>query len=391
MRRILLLLCIAVLVSSTEAQTDSLTIHPLQISFLYPFGTAGTHSIDYGYIFSLNMIAGVTGAANGVEIGGITNANTYYNNGLQLAGICNITGTTNTGAQIAGICNVIGGSTRGAQLAGITNLSGGAMTGVQAAGILNANEDSATGAQLAGIANIAGSIEGLQAAGISNVAGSTEGCQIAGIANISGDANVQAAGIGNISGSVDGVQIGGIFNVAGYVKGVQLAGIINICDSIDGVPLAMISIVGKNGYRRWDIWGSEAFYVNVSYKIGIRQLYTIFSLGYKAGDLHNNTGFGMGLGTNIPFREKSSIDVEAHMYQISRYLWMEEDNFMYTLRINYVQHFGKRMALFAGPAFNMLSTDYLSDAYEIAPGYGIEFKGSNTWQYWLGFNVGIRL
>jgi len=390
MKKSILFLFATLLVSNTNAQNDSLHIDPLQISFFYPIGTAGTHSVKNGYIFSLNMIAGVTGAANGVELGGIANTNRYYNHGLQFAGICNIAGTTNIGGQVAGICNLIGGSTEGAQLAGISNISGGGMTGVQAAGILNVNADSATGAQLAGITNIAESIDGLQAAGISNVAGSTEGCQIAGIANIAEKSNVQVAGIGNISGSIDGVQIGGIYNVAGDVKGIQLAGIINICDSIEGVPLALISIVRKNGYRRWDIWGSEAFYINVSYKIGIRQLYTIISLGYKPGDRHNNTGFGLGLGTNMPIGQKSSIDFEAHIYQISRFLWMEEDNFMYTLRLNYVQHLGNRIALFAGPAFNILSTNYSSDAYKISPGYGKEYKGWNDWQYWLGFSAGIR-
>ena len=390
MKRLILLFIASGFMVHTIAQTDSVDVVPLQVSFFYPFGTAGTHSINNGYIFSLNIIAGVTGAADGIEIGGIANTNRYYNHGLQLAGICNITGTSNTGAQIAGICNILGGSTNGAQLAGISNVSDGSLTGVQVSGILNINTDSANGAQLAGITNVSGSINGLQAAGISNIAGTTEGCQIAGIANISGDANVQLAGIGNISGSVNGIQIGGIYNVAGYVKGVQLAGIINICDSIDGVPLALVSIVRKNGYRRWDIWTSEAFYVNVSFKIGIRELYTILSLGYRPGNLHNNTGLGVGLGTNMPLWKRSDIDVEAHMYQISRFLWMEEDNFMYTLRINYVQHLSNRLAIFAGPAFNILGTDYFSDAYKIAPGYGIEYRGSNDWQYWLGFNAGIR-
>lgn len=391
MKKILFVLFIAVIILPVNAQSDSLEIRPFQISFFYPFGTAGTSSSQYGYNFSLNVLAGITGAAHGVEIGGITNVNSQYNNGFQLAGISNISGSYNKGGQVAGICNVIGSSSNGAQISGISNISGGAMDGIQVSGIFNACGESANGAQLSGISNVAESMDGLQAAGISNISGGTDGCQIAGIINISDDANAQLAGIGNIADSVNGVQIGGIFNVAGYVKGVQLAGIINICDSIDGVPLALISIVGKNGYRRWDIWGSEAFYFNVSYKIGIRQLYSIFSLGYRPGNLDNNMGLGWGLGTNIPFTQKSSIDVEAQMYQINHYLWMDEDNFMYTLRVNYVKHLGKRMALFAGPAFNILSTDYFSDAYKIAPGYGIEYKGSNTWKYWVGIQAGIRL
>ena len=390
MKRLILLLSVVTWMGDSVAQTDSIRTDPLQISFFYPLGTSGTYSVKHGYLVSLNLIAGVTGAACGIEIGGIANTNKYYNRGLQMAGICNITGTSSTGAQVAGISNFLGGSVKGAQIAGISNVSGGSMTGVQVSGIINILADGATGAQLAGISNVAESIDGLQTAGISNVSGSIRGCQLAGIANISGNSNVQVAGIVNIADSVDGVQIGGIYNVAGNVKGVQLAGILNICDSIDGVPLALISIVRKNGYRKFDIWGSEAFYMNISYKIGIRELYSIISLGYRPGDIENNTGFGLGLGTNMQIGRRSGIDVEAHMYHISRYLWMERNNFLYTLRLNYVQSLGKHLAIFAGPAFNILSTDYSTDAGDIAPGYGIEYKGSNNRHYWLGCNAGIR-
>lgn len=390
MKRSLLIFLVCGSMANVMAQNDSIDIDPLQISFFYPFGTAGIQSVKHGYLFSLNILTGATGAANGLEIGGITNMNRLYNHGLQMAGICNIAGTNNTGAQAAGICNIIGGSSKGAQLAGISNVSGGSSEGLQTSGIVNLTGGHATGAQLAGISNVAESMEGFQGGGILNISGNTKGCQAAGIANISGNSNAQIGGIGNVSTSVKGIQIGGIYNIAGYVNGVQLAGIINICDSIDGVPLAMISIVRKNGYRRLDIWGSEAFYINVSYKIGIRDLYTIFSLGYKPGDRYNNTGLGVGLGSNAPLGSRSSVEMEAHMYHISRYLWMKEDDFMYTLRLNYVQNMGERLALFAGPAFNILSTRHFSDAEKIAPNYGIEINRSYKWQYWLGFNAGIR-
>ena len=373
------------------SQEDSVHLKPFQVSLIYPLGTSGFYSGNSSYLFSFNILAGVTGAANGFELGGISNVNHYYNHGVQIAGISNVSGSYNKGFQIGGICNVIGGSTNGFQTGGICNLAGGSMQGVQLAGIMNACGDSATGVQLAGITNISGSFEGLQTSGIMNTANDVDGAQIAGITNIASGADaLQLAGIGNMAADVKGAQIGGIFNVAGYVKGFQLAGIVNICDSIDGVPLALVSIVGKNGYRRWDIWGSEAFNINVSYKIGIRGLYTIFTLGYKPGDRDNNTGLGVGLGSNMMLGRRSGIDVEASFYHISRYLWMKEENFMYTLKMNYVLQLGRRTALFAGPVLNILETPPDSDAASIAPGYGVEFHRYNDWKYWLGFNAGIR-
>jgi hypothetical protein len=166
--------------------------------------------------------------------------------------------------------------------------------------------------------------------------------------------------------------------------------VINICDSIDGVPVALLSIVRKNGYRRFEIWSSEVFYMNLSYKIGIRELYSIITLAYRPGNLHNNTGFGLGLGSNMQLVGRNSLDIEGHICHINHYLWIDEENYLFTLKLNYVRNFYERLALFIGPALNMLRTPIYSDASEIAPGYGIEQDGRYDWQCWVGFNAGVR-
>ena len=363
MKKTLSLLCLTFLFNIAFSQRDSVVVKPFQFTFFYPLSTAGIHSVDKGYLVSFNALAGVTGAARGIEIGGISNVNRYDNNGVQLAGISNTNGASNTGLQMAGICNITASFSKGAQFGGICNITGGSVKGGQVAGISN----------LAG-----GDMRGIQAAGISNVAGKYS-------------KGIQLGGIGNVANDIKGLQVGGIFNVADNVKGVQLAGIINICDSIDGVPIALISIVGKNGYRALDVWTSAAFPVNLTYKIGIRPFYTMFSLGYRPGNEDNNMGVGFGVGTSRPFMKRSSLELEAHMYHINRYLWMNEDNFMYTLRLNYARYFGKNLALFAGPSLNMLHARTNSDAVAIAPRWAKEDTSPNyDWRYWLGFNAGIR-
>jgi hypothetical protein len=408
MKTTILFICALCLSLCASSQSDSTHSKPFQFTFFYPVGTAGVNSANNGYITSVNLLAGITGSANGFEIGSIANINKEYNHGIQLAGICNITGSYSSGAELAGICNINGGSATGAQIGGIGNIAGGSAHGAQLGGIFNIVGGTFKGAAFSGITNMSGgrmdgitvagimnssadSVKGFQAAGIVNISGDADACQIAGITNVAaGGSKVQVGGIGNMAMEVEGIQIGGIFNVAGTVKGVQLAGIINICDSIDGVPIALVSIVRKNGYRRFEIWGSEAFYMNISYKIGIRQLYSILSLGYKTGDRHNNAGLGVGLGTTMQLAGKNSLDLEGHMYHINRFLWMNEENYLYTLKLNYARNFNERLALFIGPTLNMLSTEINSDAHDISPGYGVEHERSNDWQYWVGFNAGVR-
>jgi hypothetical protein len=393
MKRNITLFGLLLILGNIYCQQDSLSVKPFQFSVIYPLSTAGPASIDKAYLVSLNMLAGVTGAAKGLEIGGISNVNKYYNQGIQLAGISNISGTTNTGVQIAGINNITGSWSKGAQFAGICNITGGYVKGGQFSGIANVSGGGLKGIQGAGIVNITdGNSTGIQLAGIGNAADSINGLQAGGIINIAGDAKAaQLAGIGNIADEVDGAQIGGIFNIADNVKGVQLAGIINICDSIDGIPIALISIVGKNGYRRWDISANETFYVNLTYKIGIRELYTMFTLGYRPGEESNNTGLGFGIGTNKTIGKRSGIELEVHSYQISRYLWMDEDNSMYTIRMHYVYNFGERFALFAGPSYNFMHAAQTSDADEIAPSWaGNHYTSAYNWSSWIGFNAGVR-
>jgi hypothetical protein len=407
MRTTTLFICMITCTALLNAQEDSLRVKPFQLSFFYPLGTSGIYSVNNGYTGSLNILTGITGAACGLEIGGLTNINRTSNTGVQIAGISNITGSYSKGAEFAGICNINGGFSTGfqvggitnitgrymtgGQIAGIANITGGKVNGFQIAGIINGNTDSVYGMQIAGVVNTARAVNGFQAAGIVNLTGNADACQVAGIANLSDEkASVQIAGVGNVAQEVEGIQIGGVFNVATTVKGVQLAGVINICDSIDGVPLALISIVRKNGYRRFDVWGSEALYLNLTYKIGIREIYSILSIGYKTGNRHNNTGLGVGLGTNMKLNNYNSIDLEAYFFQISNYLWMNEENFLYTLKLNYSRNLNERVAVFIGPTFNMLNTRAGSDAFDIAPGYGVTYKGASDWQYWAGFNAGIR-
>jgi len=118
------------------SQDKELKNFPLQLSFVYPASTQGTKTVEYCYNFSLNALAGYTGAIKGCELGGLVNLNKAGMSGFQAGGIGNITGGNVNGMQAGGIFS-IADTVNGIQISGITNVSGGAMNGIQIGGIMN--------------------------------------------------------------------------------------------------------------------------------------------------------------------------------------------------------------------------------------------------------------
>lgn len=380
MKFFLLILIPGLLISGNlwgQDEKDDLEHFPAQISFFYPLGTHGLQTHHYVYKLSLNILAGRTGAVDGFEAAGWVNLNDRYFNGVQLAGIGNIAGGHGNGLQSAGIFNIVGHEFTGFQNAGIINLNGGYSKAIQSAGIGNFSMG-IEGAQLGGILNVSGGkVRGVQAAGIVNAATEIKGAQLAGIANAAVD--------------VKGAQISGIVNVAKNVKGLQLAGIVNICDSIDGVPLALFSYVRKNGYRVFEVSTTENKIAQVSYKTGVRRLYTLFSLSYYDKNPYYNIGYGMGIGSGFVLsNNKSAIDIELRSTHITRNFEMRETLILNSVIVDYSILVFNRIELFAGPAYHLLVASNSLSAARIAPEWARAYKYDNRIWGWFGFHAGLR-
>ncbi len=136
-----------------------------QITFAYPLGTNGVDAISVPNRFSLNVLYGVNGGLDGLEIGGIMNYDHGAVNGVQLAGIANVNRGTTSGLMWAGCFNVALGDIRGAQFAEL-NIAAGNFTGVQA-----------------GLFNYARGMRGVQF-GLVNIAGQDNGAVPIGLINI---------------------------------------------------------------------------------------------------------------------------------------------------------------------------------------------------------------
>src|SRR5574344_2886256 len=81
----------------------------VQVSFIYPVGTAGTNSVDYKNNFSFNIIGGLNGGVNGFEFGSVANINQGDVTGCQISGVCNVASGDSKGLLLSGVANLIKG------------------------------------------------------------------------------------------------------------------------------------------------------------------------------------------------------------------------------------------------------------------------------------------
>ncbi|MCK5461838.1 MAG: hypothetical protein KAI95_02440, partial [Bacteroidales bacterium] len=283
--------------------TPALREKPFQLTFFFPpLSTNWIQNSKTINNVSINLFAGNAGGVDGAEIGYFINTVNYHVKGFQGAGFGNVVGRSVDGVQLAGFFNVNGTDARVLQGSGFINVCGGSFQGAQLTGFLNVTGRDTKGFQGAGFGNVSGERTlGAQAAGFFNVAGEFDrGAQLAGFVNVAGTGSpdAQLAGFFNYAEQVRGAQLAGFINVGGNVKGVQMAGFLNVADSLDGIPIGLINVVVKNGYRKFEFSFSETQYANFSYRMGVRKFYNIYSFSKPTGP-GTRWLFGFGLGGEL--------------------------------------------------------------------------------------------
>jgi len=326
----------------------------IQIGFITPLSTNGLESGKVSNRLSINMLGGYAAGLDGAEFSGLFSIEKDYANGVQFAGIVNAVRNSGHVIQFGGITNLLGGSLQGAQFGGIVNVVGKGVKGAQLAGIVNAAGQEVRGIQVAGIANAAR--------------------------------------------SVTGSQIAGIINVAQRVKGVQI-GLINVAQQIDGPQIGLIN-VATNGYRRFEVWGSDALPVNAGLKMGGNRLfYNIFALGSNLpANGRTRWGYGYGIGTNHPMGKRSEVSIEAISYQIheEKRNW-NQLNMLNQARVSFIFPLHNRLALTVTPTFNV-QVSQLENRDRTAIGtkwvswnvYDQLVNDRTRIRMWPGLNVGVQ-
>jgi hypothetical protein len=401
---ILWLIGIFLMPGTAKATTgDSTLLHrPGQITFVYPMGTNGINSPHCVNNFSVNMLFGISGGTNGFETGGLVNIDFGNVKGFQSAGLVNLVTGQNNGFQAAGIVNIVRKNVNALQLGGLANINLLRVNGVQVGGLLNFGGGTLHGASIAGIANVyADSTRGLMAGGIASLnSGELHGAQISGIFNVAGK-NVhggQVSGISNIAaGTMSGVQVGGILNYTRRLNGLQL-GFINYADTVaGGVPVGFLSFV-RHGYHKVEFESNETLFANVVLKTGTRNLYNIFSAGYR---LHNDQpvwGVTYGLGSLIPVTERFSLNIDLTATHINEGKnWTEYLNMLNRLKVNAGYRIAKGIEIFGGISANVSLTrpgNGESVLTEISTFPGITFYENTVngtlVRIYPGMNAGIR-
>jgi hypothetical protein len=277
---------------------------PFQVSFVYPIGIHGTRSVQYNYDFSFNILTGNTGSIDGFEIAGILNTNQSNMSGCQIGGIGNIT---------------------------------------------HGNID---GLQMGGIFSLADNLDGLQLNGIYSRCTESKGLQISGILNTSTSAKSSIAGIVNINeGKQQGIQIAGIYNQTKELDGVQI-GLINMADTIsNGISIGLINLIKKGYYDEWTFSVADYLNLGISYKMGLKRFYTIYTLGMNLIEDQLWVA-GLGLGHIHDVSTKFSIQPEiiCYNYYPMNFARRIRDTWISHFKLGFVSNLNQNLAFSIGPS-----------------------------------------
>lgn len=329
------------------------TIHrDFQLSLIPFIGSNRKLSGSVVNDYSVNVLGGFSGGTSKVELGGLFNINK--------------------------------GDVKSVQLAGLFNQVGGTVKGFQMAGLINSALDSVDAVQVAGLVNFtAANVNGLQLAGLMNMT----------TANLTG---TQVAGLVNYTHrDVAGAQVSGILNVARNVVGSQF-GLFNYSDSIQGVPVGLISFV-RHGYHKVEIGTDEVLPINISLRTGTRSFYNIIFAGVRPEQADSTTwAFGYGIGTSPRLGKKTFLNIELSSEQLVK------GNVAALNLINRVYlggdfQIGKGIGIFAGPTLNYRVYDSsYADHPKLFTNSGPTIQSEKFYaandiatQLWWGFRAGV--
>ena len=331
MKNLTLIFLTTFTITISAQEVDNKEQKMAQVTFAYPVGSNGAQAMEYSNNFSFNILYGLNGGVNGAEIGSIFNYNKGSVSGFQLAGV----GNFNTGA------------TQGLLISGVANITQTTFSGIALSGAVNYANDSSKGAQIS-------------------------------VLNLS-------------TQKFTGLQLGAI-NYAKKVKGMQL-GVINYQGTNSGYPIGIVSIA-KGGLYKFELTGGEVFYTNLSYKMGVERLYTIYKVGNSSYKSKSVYSVGLGFGSQLPIGEKHRLIIDVSGNQIVYdNNWDSGLNLLNKLDLNYEFKLTPALSILAGPSLNV----YVSDV-KVEGEYGTlnipytlstsEWSNGKTFT-WVGFNAGI--
>jgi len=322
---------------------------PYQISVVPGLSTHGKLSGQVVNDASFNILGGYNAGVHGAEMGILFNINKYNVQSAQLAGVFNITGGSVSGVQVGGVTNIVLQNVTGVQLSMAANIVQGNYNGVQVSGMLNYTRNTTTGVQAAIGANISNQ-------------------------------------------KMDGIQAG-VFNYTKKLHGIQV-GLINIAGTSDGYSVGLINFV-VHGYHKVYVSTNEVFPLNLAFKSGNANLYSILLGGIQAQKDAKLYSFGYGLGTGVKLGRFITLSPELTSQYVYRGTW-HYTNLLNKLTPQINIRLNKTFSITGGPSLNVYYSDQTTDVagYRTTVGYTNHqlFKFSNNkLSSWLGWTVGVTV
>jgi hypothetical protein len=230
-------------------------------------------------------------------------------------------------------------------LIGFINTAIGSHQGMQA-GFINTTLSDFYGAQFGFINSTLNNNTGLQAGFVNTTINELNGAQLG---------FVNSAGFSVQKGS----QIGFVNLTRKEIKGTQI-GFLNYADTITGVPIGFLSIVRKGGYKALEVSVNEWYPINLSFKLGVPKLYTIFQGSYNAS-FEKRFAYGYGFGSLLPLSKRSYFNPELISIQpFSRDNQMQIHSFAGNIRFK----ISSNLQIAAGPSISHIYLYNGNDLYK---------------------------
>jgi hypothetical protein len=295
-----------------------------------------------------------------------------------------------------GVLNFAAGNASGASI-GLINASRKSYTGSQI-GLINATGRHITGAQI-GFLNLAANEARSAQIGFVNASGSGASGVKIGFVNAT-NGNLTGAAIGFInatSKTITGPGIG-IVNVSRKAKGLQI-GFINVIDSLEsGIPVGFLSFVRKNGYHAADVSANEVYPLNLSYRVGVRQLYSVLTASIDPAESSSFYGYSAGLGWNLISGKAADVAVEATANnKHDRSVRGHKFYYFTRLALQGAVHLGGKVDLVAGPALSYFTQSLHDPGHfpeKLPKGIRVLEETTRSRQYhylWAGGSAGLRI
>jgi hypothetical protein len=283
-------------------------------------------------------------------------------------------------------------------LVGLINRAKGNHKSVQI-GFLNSNQKNFTGTQLGLFNNVGGYYKGAQLGFINNVNDFFNGAQISLINNTNDFlTGAQISFINNTSDSLCGIQLGFINSDGDFIKGAQIGfanrtkiikgfqlGFINFSDTVsNGLPMGFLSIVKNGGYMAFEMSLTDMYPINLSFKTGIKELYTLIIMSYNP-DIEKKFALGFGVGTMIQLSQR--INFYPELVSQSNFTKYNQQLISLSTYIGY--SLTSRINILTGPAIIWEYTG--SDIKLNEPFFSIyNYNFNNKNRLIVGFRIGLR-